>query len=196
MALVVLHVGLPRVVFAELPDPPDSSSIRVVREPLVPPRPAPAISPRPAPPPAAASTKAASPPGSTEAPVSSAPAAASDGPGSASELQLARGQRQRLAGILFTLVGAGLLGGGGAALSACCNTPNPLPSASADVKKLVEDSNKKTLTAGVLLGTGFVTLVTGIILWGVGQSNVNDGHKSSSLTLVPAPLGSGVGWRF
>jgi hypothetical protein len=109
-----------------------------------------------------------------------------------------RGERQRLAGILLLLAGVGLGAGGGVIISRCCTMPattnftNP-----SQVQPLVDDARNQVIAGGVMAGLGVGAFVTGLSLWGVGQSNINAARRlGQSLALTPAPAGSmGAGLR-
>jgi hypothetical protein len=119
------------------------------------------------------------------------------------ERLMVRGQRQRLAGILFTVAGVGLAIGSGVTFARCCERPtdtsNPVVNQMA-----IDEARMKIITGAVLAGSSLVALIAGLGFWSVGQYNINEARKVPSapaggVSLQPGPagtLGAGLGWRF
>jgi hypothetical protein len=112
-------------------------------------------------------------------------------PGQEVERLRTRGERQRVAGILLLLAGAGLAAGGGVVLAKCCQVPDVSTITSvSQIMPLVNDARGQLILGGVLAGVGLSGLVTGITLTAVGQSNINAARRLGDLSLAPAPSGS------
>lgn len=113
-----------------------------------------------------------------------------------------RGSAERIAGILLTLAGVGLGIAGGLVLRDCCSVPSNVSSitSATQIQPLVDDARNKLITGGVLAGVGFGSLVTGVTLIAVGQSNINTARRlGRNLSLAPAPggaIGGSLRWDF